>query len=194
MRNFWDWYARWYDRLEGRRSNRDIAIIKELGRFAKSDMVLDLGGGTGRVAEKIKDLVDEIIVADTSFGMLKEAAKKGLKTFSFAVLPLSFPEETFDKILLIKTLHHLDFPEDYLREIYRLLKRGGALIIEDPDYDKFLVRISITLEKIYDRNVRGYTRNAIRRLLETAGFKNVSLQKNFKMTQWRLGYFVKAIK
>jgi len=187
--NFWNWYAKWYDRFEGQRANRDIPLIKELAQFSLEDKVLDLGGGTGRVSEKIKDLVDEVIVADTSFGMLKEAAKKGLKTFSFAVLPLSFPDETFDKILLIKALHHFSYPEEYLKETYRMLKRGGALIIEDPDYDRWLIKISLTLvEKFLDPNVRGYTKSQIKNLLERSSFKNINIQR------WRLGYFVKAVK
>ena len=76
---FWDRLAPVYDFLCAPFCRRDIPKIKELGEFKKSDRVLDLGGGTGRVAREINGIVHEVVVLDISLPMLKRAARRGLK-------------------------------------------------------------------------------------------------------------------
>jgi ubiquinone/menaquinone biosynthesis C-methylase UbiE len=42
--------------------------------------LLDVGGGTGRVASAIHDLVDEITLADESFGMLANSPRDSFRS------------------------------------------------------------------------------------------------------------------
>jgi ubiquinone/menaquinone biosynthesis C-methylase UbiE len=42
---------------------------------------------------------------------------------------LDFPEETFDAVMILNSLHHLESPEDSVREMYRVLAPGGRLWI-----------------------------------------------------------------
>ena len=48
-------------------------VMREVASLPVRGSLLDVGGGTGRVASALRNLVDEIIIADVSMGMLKEA-------------------------------------------------------------------------------------------------------------------------
>lgn len=122
--------------------------LLECGEFQKGDHVLDAGGGTGRVATAIQPFVREVIVADVSKGMLVQAAKKGLPTLLAPVELLPFQSNTFDRIVMIDALHHVKDQSDTANEIWRILKPGGKIIIEEPDVRRFSVKIMAVAEKI----------------------------------------------
>ena len=46
---------------------------------------------------------------------------------------MPFNDDCFDKVLLFDVIHHLDEPEKTLREIYRVLKKNGKIIIYEPN-------------------------------------------------------------
>jgi hypothetical protein len=48
-------------------------VMREVAALPARGCLLDAGGGTGRVASAIRGLVDDVVLADVSFGMLKEA-------------------------------------------------------------------------------------------------------------------------
>lgn len=41
-------------------------------------------------------------------------------------------DEEFDYVTLLAVIEHLDYPKEIMREAYRVLKKGGALIITTP--------------------------------------------------------------
>ena len=45
------------------------SIMREVAELPVKGRLLDVGGGTGRVSSAIRDLVDEAVIADVSFGM-----------------------------------------------------------------------------------------------------------------------------
>ena len=65
-------------------------------------MLLDAGGGTGRIAEAISNLVTIVVVADSLYEMLRQAADKGcivpLCTYSET---LPFPDESFERVIMV---------------------------------------------------------------------------------------------
>lgn len=72
-----------------------------------ADRLLDAGGGTGRVAQALRQHVGWVVVADVSRGMLAQARRKDLSTTSTATEYLPFPDGTFDRVLMVDALHHV---------------------------------------------------------------------------------------
>jgi len=65
--------APWYDKIIYKR-NFDLLI--ELAKLPSSGHLLDIGGGTGRVAKSLEGVMDHIEVVDISLGMLRISKEK----------------------------------------------------------------------------------------------------------------------
>jgi len=110
--------------------------------------LLDAGGGTGRVAEALRPHVGQVVVADVSLGMLTQARQKTLSVASTATERLPFPDGTFDRVLMVDALHHVISQAETVHELYRVLRPGGRLVIEEPDFRTFAVKLIAVAEKM----------------------------------------------
>lgn len=129
-------------------------------QFTPSDMLLDLlapspacrlldaGGGTGRVAAGLRNLVGEAVVADLSSGMLRRAADKGLASVCVPLENLPFPPGAFDRIVMMDALHHVHDQRQTAAELWRVLAPRGRLVIVEPDIRHFAVKLIALGEKL----------------------------------------------
>lgn len=145
-------------RLFGLHSAAEKRIFRDIQwklDFRKSDSVLDLGSGTGRIAKHIAPLCREIILADGAPNALETAEKimagSGNALFAIVdvnVLPLPFPSNRFDKTLCYSVVHssiesHKEFL-NLVRELVRITKPAGKVLIGDiplqEKYEEYLAR------------------------------------------------------
>jgi demethylmenaquinone methyltransferase/2-methoxy-6-polyprenyl-1,4-benzoquinol methylase len=63
-----------------------------------------------------------------------------------ARLPLA--AESVDTILVVDALHHFLRPQHMVREMLRVLKPGGRLLIEEQDINHFFIKLLRTAERI----------------------------------------------
>jgi demethylmenaquinone methyltransferase / 2-methoxy-6-polyprenyl-1,4-benzoquinol methylase len=115
--------------------------LVELAEIRHSDRALDLCCVTGDVALALQAAGAEVIGCDFSEPMLavarKRAAQSNLVFAQADALHLPFAEETFDVVTISYGLRNLADFEGGLREMLRVLKPGGRLLILDfgkPDF------------------------------------------------------------
>ena len=113
-----------------------------------SGRVLDAGGGTGRVANAIREHAGEVVIADPSLGMLRQADRTQLKLACSNSESLPFPSATFERVIMVDALHHVISQAETAREMYRVLKPGGRIVIEEPDIRSFYVKLIAVAEKM----------------------------------------------
>ena len=164
-----------YDRIFGRGS---VDNLLELCRFNSTNNVLDLGGGTGRVAAAIKPLVQIVIVGDSAMGMLKEARLKGVEDFMAYSECLPLPKHSFDRIIMVDAFHHLADQELTLREMWRVLNLGGMIVIEEPDISNFWVKLIAVGEKLLLMRSRFLRPETIAQMAEQYDDADVSVKKS----------------
>jgi ubiquinone/menaquinone biosynthesis C-methylase UbiE len=141
-----DLLAPLYDKVIG---YKDPVKIVELGGFPVSGIVLDAGGGTGRISHALSGQASQFVVLDLSFGMLQKAANKGgFVTVNSHTECLPFPNDTFDAVIMVDALHHVCDQSDTALELLRVVKPGGRIVIEEPDIGTFIVKIVAVLEKL----------------------------------------------
>jgi ubiquinone/menaquinone biosynthesis C-methylase UbiE len=134
-----------YDRLI---RPKDPGYLLTMLDLPKNGRLLDAGGGTGRIGNSIKPYISQVVVADISLGMLKQAKlKDGLLTVCTPSEKFPFPNDTFDRIIMVDALHHVENAVSATAELWRVTKPGGKIIIEEPDIRTFIVKIVAVLEK-----------------------------------------------
>jgi ubiquinone/menaquinone biosynthesis C-methylase UbiE len=121
---------------------REIAGLPVKGRL------LDIGGGTGRVASALRDDVDEVVIADVSMGMLKQTHRSTLRPVCSHSESLPFSDNFFERVIMVDALHHVIDQPTSTREMLRVLKPGGRIIIEEPDINTFTVKLIAMAEKL----------------------------------------------
>jgi len=111
--------------------------------------LLDVGGGTGRVAEALRGQAGQIVVADLSLGMLRQAGgKDGLQPVCAYSEKLPFPDASFDRVIMVDALHHVVDQAQTGRELWRVVRPGGRIVIQEPDVRVFAVKLIAFFEKL----------------------------------------------
>ena len=109
-------------------------VVTSRIRKWKPQRLLDVASGTGDLALEIQDAcVDcEVIASDFCAEMLAHASSRGLEqTIVADALELPFSDAGFDVVTVAFGLRNMaDYPAA-LREMWRVLKPGGRLVILD---------------------------------------------------------------
>ena len=137
--------APYYDRVF-RRPSVDL-LLRHVDPESGNRM-LDVGGGTGRIAQVYVGLVAQVCVVDPSPLMLREGQRKGICTTQGESEYLPFASGTFDRILMVDAFHHLCDQRIAVRELVRVLAPGGRLVIEEPDIAHWGVWLVALAEKL----------------------------------------------
>ena len=146
MLHHFDHLALFYDRLLGRPK---LAVLRDLLRLPISGLMMDEGGGTARVSYPLRAHVGRVVIVDISFPMLKQAKRKGrLWTVKSKAECLPFADESFERVLIVDAFHHFARQEHSLGEMVRVLKKGGRVVMEEPDLRRWAVRAAALAEKL----------------------------------------------
>jgi len=162
----------------------DVERLKKILLLPVEGVMLDAGGGTGRVSILLRHLVSHVVVSDLSQSMLKRAKQKGgLLPLRAHAEVLPFPEETFDRVLVVDSLHHFCNQEEALCDLLRVLKPGGRLVIEEPDITRMTVKVVALAEKLALMRSRFYPPRIIKDMIRNHGC-SVSLEHRDKFRVW----------
>lgn len=156
--------------------------------IGKTDTILDVGCGGGRTINKLAAMASEgkVYGIDYSKESVTAAHRRNTRWIDIgrvsiregSVSQLPFADNTFDGVTAIEThLFWPDLPQDF-REIFRVLKRGGALLIVAEIY-KGGKHLEGVRKAIFDKHLAAHmnllTPDEHRELLMHAGFSEVQI-------------------
>uniref|UniRef100_A0A6M3L7K3 Putative methyltransferase n=1 Tax=viral metagenome TaxID=1070528 RepID=A0A6M3L7K3_9ZZZZ len=188
----WSERAKTYNNLPAQKQKVLVAEMLKLGKVKPGHKVLDVGTGTGIMANALAPLCKSVIAVDTNIGMAYENKWEGNKTFIWNdITRLSFPENYFHRIFGRKVFHQVGDIGRAFSECFRVLKHGGRIVVAQP------VPADAGIEHEYkrifklkdDRNV--YLENDYFRFMMEAGFKNIYSEpyifKSMSVYEWLNG-------
>lgn len=147
------------------------ALLKALG--SNLGRVLDVGTGTGRIAELLSPYADHVTALDKSPEMLRiararlqnlPADKIDLVIGDFSGLP--FEDASFDALTFHQVLHYAQAPEQALAEAARVTRAGGRIAVVD-----FAAHDREELRSAHAHARLGFSDEQMLALLTGAGFE-----------------------
>jgi ubiquinone/menaquinone biosynthesis C-methylase UbiE len=181
MMDHFDLLARCYDRLVG---SSEPARLRDMLKLPTDGCMLDAGGGTGRASSQLSHLVGSLVISDLSRPMLRQAKAKGER---FAVQAhtelLPFSDGMFDRILVVDALHHFCDQRVALMDLLRVLKPGGRLLIEEPDINRFGVKLAALAEKLALMRSHFLAPSEIRDIIAAQGL-SAAIENDGRFAAW----------
>jgi 2-polyprenyl-3-methyl-5-hydroxy-6-metoxy-1,4-benzoquinol methylase len=163
------------------------AAWRQIAPRANGD-VLDFGAGTGSLAARLagEASVRSVTAADLAAHATisppdSTAANKIHWLTADLSAPLPLPAASFDLIVAIEIIEHLENPRATAREWRRLLRPGGALVMSTPNTESIRSLLSFMARgqhasftaRSYPEHVTPLARIDVNRLLAEAGFADV---------------------
>ena len=107
-------------------------VLKKFFKNKSGLKILDVGCGTGAVIEYLRLKNQQAIGVDASDIAIDYCRQKNLPVEKSEAHKTKFSGETFDVVLALDLLEHLENPEEAIKEMKRILKQGGLLIATVP--------------------------------------------------------------
>lgn len=144
----------------------------------KDKVIADLGCGTGFISIELSKEAALVFSIDNSVNMLGELKNTILKKNITNIYPIKSSlddivlfDESIDIITINMALHHIKNAEKAVNEMYRILKKGGTVIISDVmEHDGYWAK-----EEMFDEWL-GFSNKQIKNWLGEAHFKNINIE------------------
>ncbi len=146
------------------------------------ERAVDLGGGTGRVALRLRELGVDAAVVDASPGMLRRARDRGLPAVRADAGRLPVPDRGVDAVVVADALHHFPDPDAALRAAARVVAPGGVVVVRDFDPDTAPGRLLAAGERLLGMDSSFRTAEAVADALTDAGLRGRVVAPGFDYT------------
>ena len=137
--------------------------------------LLEIGSYLGIFLDRIRSAGWEAVGLEPN----REAANYSRKTYNHkiidGVLPAqSVPDGHFDAVVMLHVIEHMPDPSTNVREIRRMLRSGGVLVVETPRFNSLMFKILGHRERSI-QNCQGhiyfYTEKTLSQTLKNSGFE-----------------------
>lgn len=122
-------------------------IVLNILSNRKKGKLLDAGAGSGKLTKKIKRLGYEVRACDIEpHNFLPKNIKIDFANLNFK---LPYKNKTFDYVVAIELIEHLENPWNFIREAHRILKLGGFLIVSSPNMESLRGKYNFFLGRVF---------------------------------------------
>ncbi|MFM2264833.1 MAG: Ubiquinone biosynthesis O-methyltransferase [Bacteroidota bacterium] len=167
------WFEKAYHMVKKRALNQKVQLLEKYQ--PNKGNLLDMGCGTGDFLQVAQQAGWQVQGIEPNEKAQKIAASKGATLISGTP---AAADQTFDAITLWHVLEHLPNLELQIKELKRILKPTGTLLIAVPNYKSFDAGYYKQFWAAYDvpRHLWHFSKTSIDRLVEQEGMKVVSVR------------------
>jgi MPBQ/MSBQ methyltransferase len=169
--DFWNW-GYWDTRTTNQREACENLMEKLLSFIPKKQgRILDVACGLGATTRYLLKYYRPANVTGINIGEKQlQICRKNAPGCTFLRMDateLDFRDNSFDSIICVEAAFHFDTREKFVREVYRVLKPGGYLVLSDILMSRWAPHQP---EANYTKNLEEY-----QKLFIHAGFRNVTI-------------------
>lgn len=153
--------ALWLERLSREMTEQPQQVVEALDLKA-TDVVADIGAGTGYFSFRISPLVSEgkVLAVDIQPEMLdiidflkQENNISNVEPILGTVTEPNLPDESVDLALMVDAYHEFEYPKEMMEGIVRSLKPGGRVVLVEYRRENPLIPIK-ALHKMTQRQAK----------------------------------------
>jgi ubiquinone/menaquinone biosynthesis C-methylase UbiE len=171
----------YFDTFDGKYCSYMYEGVMKKIKMQPFKSILDVGCGTGAILSIVINVYKDVQACGIDFSekMLEKAAELLGQKVQLIVGDsdnLPWEDDLFDLVICNSSFHHFPEPLKVLKEIRRVLKLNGRIIIAEPWWSspkRFLINLFLISPFNYGGDVRIYSEKEIRKLLTECGFKFV---------------------
>lgn len=102
--------------------------------------ILEIGTGTGYGIDIIAPRCRRFVTMDKTRSEELAAMPENVEFVQATVPPLPFADESFDYVVSFQVIEHIKCDKEFVREVRRVLKKGGKFIVSTPNRPMSLTR------------------------------------------------------
>ena len=163
---------------------------KLLGKGPKR--ILDVGCGDGRFLGLLRDFGDEewsLVGVDFDESAVEQSRARGFEAHATRVEDFEGQDESFDAVIMLQLIEHVEDPTLICERVYSLLKPGGIFIVETPntaglDYQSFTGMHWGHYH--FPRHWNLFSSESLERMLRKAGFDVVRTDYLISTSAWTI--------
>ncbi len=167
---------------------RCVSIVE---KYAPRGKLLDVGAAAGFFVKAAKDAGWDALGVEPC----RWLAEYGEKRLNVKVIPLTlaqahFPDESFDLVTMWDVLEHVPDPYEELREVFRILRPNGLLVVNFPDVGTWQAKLAgknwwffLSVHLTY------FTQKTLTAMLGKTGFGDFTIRPHFQVLN--LGHLMK---
>ncbi len=179
--------------IKGREAT-SLAGIKYIEKFSKPGKILDIGTAGGTFLAVAKKRGWQVSGVEPNKWLCDFSQRHyGIYIQPGTIEDLKYPDGHFDVITMWDVIEHVPNPTEVLQKCHRLLKPGGFIYLNYPDYNSYAARLMrgkwIFLLSVH---IYYFTRLTIKKMLEKTGYQTLNYRTHFQTLN--LGYLVTRMK
>ena len=158
--------------------------------ISPGDILLDVGGNTGKITEVYARDCKEVVVLEPKHAVVEygRTYRPNIKFVEGGAENIPLPGEHFDKVVASASFHHFPKQDRSLEEMKRVLKSNGKIIIIEIDPNTARGKRLKICEGILHTGAKFYEPIQLKKKAEDHGFEVLSINST------TLGYFLTAVK
>jgi SAM-dependent methyltransferase len=164
-------------------------VLQLLDEERAGGTLLDVGCGRGELARRA-GAFDRYIGCDlVQYEGFVESERVRFVKADLNDTPYPLPDASADWVVAVETIEHLENPRAFTRELYRLVKPGGGVVITTPNQLSLLSKASLLWknqfsafqerEGLYPAHITALVEEDLKRIAREAGFDGEALQVRY---------------
>ena len=134
---------------------------------------MDVGCGTGKYLALMQHLGWRVLGIEPHLAAAQIARQKGIEVYNCRIEDARLPDASVDEVALIHVIEHLSDPLATINECFRILRKGGRLVLRTPNAESLAHRVfkQNTFHLEVPRHLFLFCPRSMRLLFEKSNFK-----------------------